>query len=130
LYFVSTCLASLSKTDVSVFLHDGEFYVMIQTFVPAINTCIFCMSQNVFVYVNYYCFRRVLQCLLIILTPWNFLMSTSFPSFAPHTTNALWFSAGEPYDDEIELCMLEERYRNWVRSRAIAIAVVLETYNC
>lgn len=41
-------------------------------------------------------------------------MSTQFPSFAPKTTNPLWFSVGEPGDDEAELRALEAKYRKWV----------------
>nr|CAB3221503.1 anaphase-promoting complex subunit 15B-like [Phallusia mammillata] len=43
-------------------------------------------------------------------------MSTQFPSFAPKTTNPLWFSVGEPGDDEAELRTLEAKYKKWMKS--------------
>ena len=43
-------------------------------------------------------------------------MSTSFPTFAPKTSDPLWFSAGEEDDYEVDLCILETKYKNRVKT--------------
>ncbi|CAK8697083.1 uncharacterized protein LOC143463176 [Clavelina lepadiformis] len=44
------------------------------------------------------------------------MMSTSFPTFTPKTSDPLWFSAGEEDDYEVDLCILETKYKNRLKS--------------